>query len=139
MKSGTENFLDLGCCLGQELRVLLIAGVPVENLTGLELKRDFVDLGFELFRDRERLEGRFVVGDFFDEELEGKFDMIHAGYFFSLFSREEQVQILGRAVGLLKRKKGRVLFGQQVGGVERGVNRHPRARSGEVSVIPKSG
>ena len=81
MKQG-DNFLDIGCCFGQELRKLSSDGAPSSNLYGIGLERSFVDFGFELFRDRDRLESTFLTGDIFVEEpddfafIAGKIDII---------------------------------------------------------------
>ena len=37
------------------------------RLYGAELRREFIDLGYEFFRDRNKLETVFLVGDVFDE------------------------------------------------------------------------
>ena len=39
LKTKDEKFLDLGCCLGQDLRVLLAAGVPGQKLYGADLEK----------------------------------------------------------------------------------------------------
>ena len=48
-------FLDVGCCLGTDMRKLVFDGVPAQNLVGIELRQQYIDLGFDLFRDRNRL------------------------------------------------------------------------------------
>lgn len=61
-----EKLLDLGCCMGQDIRKLVFDGAPAENVSATELEPEFIDLGFELFRDKERLERTtFTTGDFF--------------------------------------------------------------------------
>lgn len=69
--------LDLGCCCAQDLRKLVHDGAPSENLWGAELKGGFLELGYELFLDRETLKAHFIEADVFDAEgllkqLEGK-------------------------------------------------------------------
>ena len=109
VKNGA-TFLDLGCCFGQVIRKLVFDGAPGENLTGSELEPAFVELGYELFRDRQKLSATFKSGDFFGEDvggLEGQsFDYIWGGAFFHLFTWEEQVDAISRAVRLLKQKPG---------------------------------
>ena len=63
-----QKFLDLGCCLGQDLRKLVVDGAPAENLHGLDLEGRFIDLGYDLFRDHETLQSRFVVADLQNHE-----------------------------------------------------------------------
>ena len=56
-------FLDLGCCVGQDVRSLAYAGVSGSRLIGVELEPAFVEIGYKLFRDREKLTARFLIGD----------------------------------------------------------------------------
>ena len=78
--------MDLGCGLGQDLRVLVRDGTPAENLVGLDLMREYIDLGYELFQDRERLSSTFIAQDFFEdtpeiENIARKAKVINFGYF----------------------------------------------------------
>ncbi|KAF2167894.1 hypothetical protein M409DRAFT_53844 [Zasmidium cellare ATCC 36951] len=66
MKTGKETFLDLGCCFAQDIRSLVFEGAPSDKMTAFDLRREFVDFGYELFRDRESLKAEFVFGDFLD-------------------------------------------------------------------------
>ncbi len=61
------RLLDVGCCFGQDLRKLVVDGVPSERLVGLEPESKFLDLGFELFADRELFKGQMIAGNLFDE------------------------------------------------------------------------
>lgn len=65
-----QKFLDLGCCLAQDLRKLVVDGAPAENLYGLDLEGRFIDLGYDLFRDHQTLKSRFVVADLQEDEQE---------------------------------------------------------------------
>ena len=115
--------LDLGCCVAQTLRQLVFeGGIPSENLIGMDLRKDFVELGFELFGDRERWRGEFVVGDILDEGdgcvrgLEGRVDVVHAASFFHLFGWHDQVAVGVRIVSFFKKKaKNPLVLGRQVG------------------------
>jgi SAM-dependent methyltransferase len=121
LKAG-EVFLDLGCCFGQEIRDIVHAGVPSKNLFGSDLREEFWEIGYELFKDRETLGSTFFAGDVFDEsehsslrELDEKVDIVYAGSFFHLFSWEQQVQVAKRIVRLLKPVKGSMIVGRQAG------------------------
>ncbi|CAK7214226.1 hypothetical protein SCUCBS95973_002066 [Sporothrix curviconia] len=109
--SPNERLLDLGCCVGQVLRQLVHGDrVPARQLSGSDLHRDFIDLGFELFRDGppEANELTFVAGDLLAEDdkscdaLEKSVTMIHAANLFHLFSWDEQVKLGRRMVGFFK-------------------------------------
>jgi SAM-dependent methyltransferase len=119
LQSG-ENLLDLGCCFAQDLRKLAHDGAPASSLYGAELESRYLELGYELFLDRETFRANFIVADIFDEqgpleELDGKMDIVYIGLFLHLFDLEEQQRICERIVRLLKNKKGALVLGTQVG------------------------
>ena len=117
--------LDVGCCFGQDIRKLVADGAPARNLYGCDLRSGFLDLGYELFRDRGRLESRFMTADVFDErgelrELDGRVDIVHAASFLHLFGWDDQVQVARRLVKLLRPRKGSLVLGRQVGNIKPG-------------------
>ena len=123
LKSGNGKYLDLGCCFGQDIRKLVADGVPAQALIGCDLHQGFLDLGYDLFKDKERLQCELITADVFDPEskltqLEGSIDIIHASSFFHLFGYEGQKKIARRVVQLLKPKKDSLLVGRQVGNVK---------------------
>jgi hypothetical protein len=77
-------------------------------------------VGYELFKDQDRLQTTFIEADIFDDtsklmELEGKINIIYAGAFFHLFGLEEQKRIATRVVQLLVSQPGSMVCGQQSG------------------------
>jgi len=126
LKSGDQALLDVGCCFGHILRQLAFDGVPDTQLAGTDLRPEFVDLGYELFRDKDKFAARFVTGNIFDgasddgkafsQALDGKFDIIHAASFFHLFGYDDQLRIGERIVRFLKPgAKDALIVGRQVG------------------------
>ncbi|KAK8086014.1 hypothetical protein PG994_000988 [Apiospora phragmitis] len=125
----TETFLDVGCGLGSVVRLLANQGVPGARLYGTDLHAGFLDLGFELFGDRERDRGgrgsraTYVAGDMLDANdarldlvLRGKIDVIYASAFFHLFEREDQLRAAKRMIGFLWADNPRaMIFGQNQG------------------------
>lgn len=84
-----KTLLDMACCFGQTIRQLVHGGAPGKNIYGCDLQPDFIDLGYKLFRDREKLQSKFLVADIFDSssalaEFRGNFDMVYSGSFFHL-------------------------------------------------------
>jgi len=123
LKSGNDKYLDLGCCFGQDIRRLVADGVPDRALIGSDLQQGFLDLGYDLFKDKETLQSEFITADIFECEskltaLEGNIDIIHASSFFHLFGYEGQKKVARRVVQLLKPKKDSLLVGRQVGNVK---------------------
>ncbi|EMF17164.1 uncharacterized protein SEPMUDRAFT_24299, partial [Sphaerulina musiva SO2202] len=112
-----EKLLDLACCFGQDIRKLIHDGAPASSVYGSELEPGFVDLGFELFQDRDRLGPNILSGDFFADDVAGlvreQFDMVHAASFFHLFSWDDQVEAVSRAIRLLRPQAGSMVFGRQ--------------------------
>lgn len=119
VKNG-EQYLDIGCCMGQDIRKLVYDGVPPENLCGSDLKSDFWDIGYDLFLDKPTLNVKFIEADVFDadsglKELNGKLSLVHATSFFHLFDWDGQVKAVKRVIELLKAEPGVMIFGRQGG------------------------
>ncbi|KAF7628457.1 hypothetical protein AFLA_003813 [Aspergillus flavus NRRL3357] len=118
-----QTFLDLGCCFGQDIRKLVHDGAPSENIIGADTEGRFMDLGYELFRDKDTLKARFYAASVFDEEFlsewHGKIDIIYVGAFLHLFDIEKQALVVARLVELLRRRPGSIVFGRNLG-AERG-------------------
>lgn len=99
-------------------------GVPGENLVGAELNGDFIDLGYELFRDRDMLKAKFITADILDgggawKEFEESLDVVQLGMILHLFTWDEQVKVFKQAISLLKPgTDGVAIIGQAVGNVD---------------------
>ncbi|KAI0969657.1 hypothetical protein F4678DRAFT_439611 [Xylaria arbuscula] len=123
--AGNETrLLDVGCCVGQVLRKLAFDGVDSSRLYGTDVEPRFLDIGFDLFRDRDKFQGEFIIGDMLkqgeDDErldvLDGKMSFIHATSFFHLFTWDDQVRVAIRMVRFLQSDRRDVMiFGRQVG------------------------
>ena len=112
--------LDLGCCFGQDLRLLAADGAPTHNMYACDIKEELWQLGFELFRDREKMRARFVQADIFDPDsdlvhLSGQMDIIIASQFLHLWDWKRQVLAMKRVVELSR--PGAILVGYQRGQV----------------------
>lgn len=123
MNSGSQRYLDLGCCFAQDLRRLVFDGAPSENCYGSDLELEFMEIGYDLFRDRDTLKSKLISCDVFApnkklDALEGKIDIIHAASFFHLFTWDEQVTIGHLVVKLLKQQKNSLIVGRHVGYVK---------------------
>jgi ubiquinone/menaquinone biosynthesis C-methylase UbiE len=120
---GGDSLLDVGCCFGQILRQLAVDGAPSSHLAGTDLRPEFIELGFELFQDRDTFKARFITGNVLDpkdeslEALNGQFDIIHAASFFHLFEWDDQLKAAERIIRFLKpgRASNSIILGRQVG------------------------
>ncbi|KAE8141814.1 hypothetical protein BDV38DRAFT_295638 [Aspergillus pseudotamarii] len=122
----STNFLDAGCCFGQEIRHLVDQGIPGKQLFGCDLEQVFIDLGYELFRDKDHLEATFATGDLtaddpafagspLSQNLSGKIDIIFASSLFHLWDYDTQVRAAIRLVQLCRDKTGVMITGRQLG------------------------
>ncbi|KAJ9610231.1 hypothetical protein H2200_005008 [Cladophialophora chaetospira] len=132
--------LDLGCCLGQDIRKLIFDGGDPSRIHGADLRPEFIDTGYELFQDEDkfpRSEHFVAPADVFDfsteselsKRYDGKVGILHTTAVFHLFNWDEQVQMAKRCLQLMTPKLGKVLIcGGQVGNIE--AKEQPR-RSGK--------
>ncbi|KAL6713339.1 hypothetical protein ACLMJK_008804 [Lecanora helva] len=128
------TFLDAGCCFGQELRFLVHQeGIPGKQLYGFDLEQGFLDMGYELFRDRERLGAGMFVGNLLadgDDSAapeaqqlhahEGKMDIVHVASVLHSWRWDNQVRAAKRLVKLSKPQAGSMIIGNQMGSVNAG-------------------
>lgn len=133
-KDDPTTLLDVGCCVGQDLRKLVFDGAPGSQLAGVELKAEYIDLGYRLFLDRGRFECHFVVGDVFDhipmKNLHGKFDFVYTASFLHLWAWDGQIDAGSQLVQFLKDKAGTMILGKQVGKSTPGEYPEPVAANG---------
>lgn len=125
IKEGAK-YLDIGCCLGQDIRKLVMDGAPPGNLHGAELHAPFIDLSYELFRDRG-LASTFMEADALAplsaagnplSKLRGDVDVVHLGMVLHVFGLDKQRTLLENCVALLGPRRGGVVLGTAVGDVE---------------------
>jgi hypothetical protein len=115
------KFLDLGTCLGQDLRTLAYDGAPLSSLYGADLFPAFERAGYALFRDQERFHSsHFITGDIFSDtddlaRLRGSWDMIHIAMFLHVFSLKSQEKACENMLRLLKNAPHSTIFGTQTG------------------------
>ncbi|KAM5537134.1 hypothetical protein V8D89_009280 [Ganoderma adspersum] len=142
-RGGNTLFLDLGCHMGTDLRKLVCDGYPASNVIGCDLRRQYFDLGYELFGDADRCPIRFFAGNIFElsdaaapapdfaqetnhgppdltsvtnlSQLCGTLTHIYTGALFHLFNEETQYGLALRLAVLLKRSPGATVFGRHQG------------------------
>ncbi|KAB8224868.1 hypothetical protein BDV33DRAFT_187854 [Aspergillus novoparasiticus] len=114
-----QTFLDLGYRFGQDIRKLVHDGAPSENIIGADTEGRFMDLGYELFRDKETLKARFYAVSVFEEDFlsqwHGKIGIIYVGAFLHLFDIEKQGFVVAQLVKLLRKRPGSIVFGRNLG------------------------
>ncbi|KIJ66722.1 hypothetical protein HYDPIDRAFT_85606 [Hydnomerulius pinastri MD-312] len=141
--------LDIGCCFGVDARKAAADGFPLKNIVASDLKKEFLDLGHDLFKTSPAsYPGNFVSGDAFDPDtldivppfneppstqipdlttltslnpLAGHCSVIHASKFFHLFTEDNQLRLARALAGLLSPEPGSILCGGHVANWEKGV------------------
>jgi len=140
-----RKVLDLGCCVGTDLRSFLVDGVAkVGNIKGFELEKAFVDVGYEMFGDIDRLpEETFVIGDSLKEEglpFPGNFfDVVYCGAVYHLLNEEQGIRLTQNVFKALKSKSqdggDGVYFGITGGSKEAQPIHVPDERNGRVRYL----
>ncbi|KIJ16063.1 hypothetical protein PAXINDRAFT_76139 [Paxillus involutus ATCC 200175] len=141
--------LDIGCCVGTDIRKAVADGFPAERTIGSDLHPEFGDLAHKLFRTTpETFPGHFIPGDAFDpailsvvqpfeavpdspepelktltslNPLHGRISVIHASNFFHLFSESRQLHLAHALAGLLSPEPGSIICGGNWGLPEKGL------------------
>ena len=124
LRSGA-TFLDAGCCFGQEIRYLVRDGVPSAQLYGFDLEPEFIDLGYRLFRDRDKLQATFVSGDViagptapeFQElgRLHQQIDIVFASSFLHVWDWDDMIKAAKCLVSMTRAQPGSMVVGKQLG------------------------
>ncbi len=130
----TGPFLDYGCGTGDNIRQLLRDGFPRVQITGFDLTWESINLGFDLYLDRDELYDLFTVNDTFPFESE-TFDTIYSGSVIHVIADDAELdEYLAHAWRVLR--PGGILFGSTLG-IEDGDTCDPDQR-GPPRVIPRS-
>lgn len=122
LPKSSDCILDIGCGFGQALRQLRANGVAGSKLFGADVESRFINLGYDLFRDKETLGATFVTGDLLDPDderldmLSGLFTIVHADSFFHLLSWTEQLYAAKRLISWLRTDmKNNFIYGKHAG------------------------
>ena len=108
-------FLDVGTCISQDLRFLLHHAkptVPAQRLWGTDLSPAYIDAGYQLFQDEDRLPRDHLLAPVdilsrvdADEDrlsiLDGKVSIVQVNSVFHLFDIDAQVQSAKRIIRTL--------------------------------------
>ena len=123
-----ESFLDLGACMGQDVRKCIFDGAPPDKLFASDLFGEYEDLSYELWNDREVFPtGHYLADDVLAENDSfmkgtlmtklgpGQTDIIAINMFLHLFDYENQLKVATRILRLLSHRPGSLILGSQAG------------------------
>lgn len=137
--SSSPLLLDIGPGLGQDIRKLIYDGVPASSIVGLELDPGLLELGYDLFRDRQTVNVPFVIGDLLvlgsntgtsdpdnttthdnsipdtTPDLKHRFSIINASSLLHLFPLPIQQRLITAMIQLLIPNPGSTILGWQLG------------------------
>ncbi|KAL9003724.1 MAG: hypothetical protein Q9188_003428 [Gyalolechia gomerana] len=132
LKAG-QTLLDVGACLGQDIRKCIFDGAPAANLYASDLFPEYEDLAYNLWRDQDRLppghffaenilaeNAMFTSGPLMTQLGPGSVDIITMTMFLHLFNYENQLKTATRILRLLSQKPGSLIIGSQAGSIDFG-------------------
>lgn len=96
-------------------------GAPSASTYGVDIEPEFISLGYELFKDEDKLKSTFLVGDIFDLDLasiRGQIDIVLVSAFFHLFSWEQQVVVVRILISTMKPIPGSMVIGMHLGSAQ---------------------
>jgi len=87
-----KRILDIGCCMGTDIRQLILDGASAQNVMGVELEEEFIRVGYQLFGDPKKMADRFIICDVLSLDVENQ-NMALSSF---LYPRANSVQSLSR-------------------------------------------
>ena len=132
LKAGS-SFLDLGSCLGQDIRKCIYDGAPADKLYASDIFPEYEKLSYDLWRDQHIFcpghfltddilsdNGVFTRGPLMTQLGPGQIDIISITMFLHLFNWTNQLRAAIRILRLLSHKPGSLVLGSQAGSVNPG-------------------
>ncbi len=125
------RFLDAGCCFAQEIRYLVgREGIPSGQLYGVDVEPRFIELGYDLFRDRDSLHSIFMHGDLAASldsatntelaKLRDRMDVVYVSSVLHLWGWDDMLAAAKRLVELACDVPGTMIIGSQLGSLDAG-------------------
>lgn len=106
------------------------AGISSSQIYGFDLEQSFIEMGYDLFQDRDKLHAHFVSGDVLAEPgtagsgnldmLSEKMDIVFASSFLHFWDWDDMLLAAIRLVSFIKNKTGSTVVGRQMGSLKAG-------------------
>ena len=132
LKAG-QSLLDLGSCLGQDIRKCIFDGAPSGNLYASDVFPEYEQLAYDFFKDEDFFpRGHFLAEDVLADNDSfsygplmstlgpGQTDMISITMFLHIFGYANQLKVATRILRLLSHKPGSLVIGSQAGAEQAG-------------------
>eukprot|EP00891_Asterochloris_glomerata_P003520 jgi/Astpho2/3520/Aster-06433 len=114
--------LDIGCCLGQDTRRLILDGWPQDRVVAIDLVPDYWRLGLKLFMDESKISAQICYANMSEKgatstppaaSLKGKTKFVWAGLVLHCLTKEQVDTFLEQVCNLLM--PGGTFYGSTVG------------------------
>jgi len=107
------DILDCGCGTGDDIRALIKDGYPRDKIKGFDIDWNSIDIGYDLYRDRESMHDLFVVSKKFPFANK-TFDAVYSGNV--LHTMKDRHKISDYLINVHKvLRDGGILFGSTLG------------------------
>jgi SAM-dependent methyltransferase len=107
------RLLDYGCGTGDNVRQLIRDGFSRDRITAFDINRESINLGFDLYRDKDKIEDLFVVSAKFPF-AEEEYDLLYSASVIHVIADEKEfTDYLTHAYSALR--PGGVFFGSTLG------------------------
>jgi predicted TPR repeat methyltransferase len=113
-----KKILDIGCCMGVDLRQMILDGADYNNVLGVDIQQNFLNIGMdEMFFDRNIMQNRFTVANILETQqtnailnnfVQNGVDIIYVGSVYHLLD-EKQCEVLSRNICCYLKPGGIVL------------------------------
>ena len=130
-----ESLVDIGCFIGHDLRRLVADGAPSEHVYAVDVA-NFWDVGYDMFRDRDRFSAHFIEADILSpnsefQALHGTVDIVSIVSILHLWDLDTQMTAVRQLVKLLR--PNAMVVGFQIGSASASVGPKGHFRHDAVS------
>jgi SAM-dependent methyltransferase len=119
LQNRNEQFIDIGCGIGQELRQLAADGVPTQNLYGLDINAQNFTTGYTMFKDHSTLNALFLPTSILDHakgsiqaQLTHKMDILWTSNLLHLLPLDQQTTAFTNILSLMRRGPNALIAGR---------------------------
>lgn len=127
MNQVNENttFLDAGCGIGWDARRVIKDALKKENVKGIDIDPNLIEMGLKLYGDKEVMKGVFEVRDALSTGYEdGSFDIVTSNAVIQILREKELITKYVKEVYRILKKPDGIFFGRTLGDDTEWKNEH---------------